>query len=124
MPDPVCPYCGEAAVLKASIEVYGKHYGSPGAKLWVCTPCDARVGCHRDTDQPLGTLAGPGLRLSRAAAHRVFDPVWKDGTMGRSDAYAWLASVLGIEPSVCHIGSMDDGLCRRVVEVCTNEETR
>jgi len=66
---------------------------------------------------PLGRLANPELRRLKQAAHHAFDPLWKTGDMDRRDAYAWLAEKMGISVENCHIGMMDEGQCKSVVEV-------
>lgn len=56
------------------------------------------------------------------AAHAEFDPIWRDGLVGRKEAYAWLASQLGIHTDVCHIGMFDEEMCRKVAEICKNRD--
>lgn len=118
MDAPTCDYCGEPAVLADSAEVYGgRSYGM----IWLCRPCQAWVGCHRHTDRPLGRLANAELRQWKMKAHTAFDQLWKipPRLLGnRSNAYAWLAERLRIEPKHCHIGMFDVATCKRVVEVC------
>lgn len=113
-----CPFCSEKPVLKPTAAVYGKHYGCPGAKMWVCDPCGARVGCHGDSDKPLGNLADAATRAARMAAHAAFDPLWKGTDMKRSAAYLWLSERLGMDPKDCHISQMGVEGCQRVVEAC------
>lgn len=111
----VCPYCSKAAsLLKNSGELYhGRNYGP----VWLCRPCQAWVGCHKNTTRPLGRLANAELRAIRIKAHSAFDPLWRNGRMPRQDAYALLASGLGINPSECHIGMFDEQRCRDVIAV-------
>jgi len=116
---PLCPYCGAAAKLVTGAEVYPHFDDLHDGGYWRCAPCDAHVGCHKGSEVPLGTLANKSTRRARMLAHAVFDPIWKrggrDGRL-RSKAYAWLARELGCrkgEP--CHIASMDEETCRRVV---------
>lgn len=86
--------------------------------FYLCAPCDAYVGCHPGTINPLGRLANAELRRAKKAAHAAFDPKWREGGMKRQQAYKWLSEQLGITREECHIGMMDVDLCRRVVEVC------
>lgn len=87
-------------------------------------PCQAWVGCHPGTENPLGGLANAELRKAKQAAHAVFDPIWRnaveDGNRGkaRRKAYRWLAGSLGIPEKQCHIGYMDVDQCMRTVEAC------
>lgn len=87
-------------------------------RFWLCAPCDAYVGCHEGTERPLGRLANAELRRAKMAAHAVFDPLWRNGHMKRSQAYGWLADQLGIPCTECHIGEFDVDRCRLVVALC------
>lgn len=108
-----CPYCGKAAVFVDSAEVYhGKGYGM----IYLCRPCQAWVGSHKSHGRPLGTPAKAKLRKARMNAHRAFDVLWK-GTGERKRWYAWLALQMGLTREECHIGSMTEGQCARVIEL-------
>ena len=112
MPTVFCPYCNRPACFTT---------WSGKWPVWECKPCDARVGCHRGTPSPLGTLANAELRAARNAAHRAFDPLWKKGgpfhRAGRGVAYAWLAGGLGLRVAECHIAMFDLETCERVVKM-------
>lgn len=113
----VCPYCKADAELINSAEIYGRSYGM----MWICRPCDAYVGCHKNSknNMPLGRLANAELREAKKAAHVAFDTLWKGQGFGaRRAAYAWLARTLSIHPQKCHIGMMDVDMCDKVIEVC------
>jgi hypothetical protein len=110
-----CPYCGDLAQLVDSAVVYnGRSYGL----IYLCQPCGAWVGCHKDTNKPLGRLADAELRQWKQRAHRAFDPIWKNKSKRRPNAYKWLAKELNIEPQDCHIGMFDVDQCKQVVDVC------
>lgn len=110
---PSCPYCGSKAKLVDSTVVYGRSYGL----IWDCRPCDAYVGVHKGTTNPLGRLANKELRKWKIKAHAAFDPLWKSGTMTRSNAYAKLATALKMDTKKVHIGMFDVETCKRVVQV-------
>jgi hypothetical protein len=114
----ICPYCSEPAELVTGKEVYPHRPDLRDNPIYRCAPCDAHVGCHPGTTNPLGRLANANLRKLKMAAHAVFDPLWKSGGMKRKEAYKWLASRLEIRPSECHIGWFDHDQCKRVVEIC------
>jgi hypothetical protein len=124
----ICDYCQQPAVFHKSSETLyrGRDFGP----MWVCTPCQAWVGVHGASMQPLGRLANEDLRRMKMAAHAAFDPKWKDGGFRggpgtrRSAAYSWLAEQLGIDKSQCHIGLFDLDMCSRVIEVCLQKEER
>lgn len=110
-----CPYCNQRAKLTSSKKVYGgRDYGP----IYLCEPCQAWVGCHPHSTKPLGTLANENLRAARKAAHTSFDPIWKTGSLTRTDAYHWLANQMGIRYRDCHIALFSEDQCLQVVEIC------
>lgn len=121
---PVCPYCTRAAVLVDSAEVYQRSYGM----IWLCRPCQAWVGCHRNSRRcvPLGRLANAELRKLKVAAHTAFDVLWQikmrrdrvTKNPAREAAYTWLAEQMQLDGKACHIGKFDEAQCRRVVDIC------
>lgn len=109
-----CPYCGQPAELVDSDRVYRRSFGM----IWLCEPCDAYVGCHRNspTHAPLGTLAQAPLRKLRKEVHNLLDPIWKLGlAVGEKDArrrtYTWLAKQLGLPTKRCHVAEFDLPTC-------------
>lgn len=118
---PICPYCGNASEHVDGTTIYPHRPDLAVKKFWRCQPCDAYVGCHLGTPEPLGTLANAELRKARSEAHNAFDALWDfDGKpMTRKEAYAWLAAELGIETEACHIGMFDLAMCKKVVEAVT-----
>jgi hypothetical protein len=112
----ICDYCGEPAKLVTGRSIYPHRPDLYKKKMWLCEPCDAYVGCHRD-GKPLGRLANAELRQIRMKTHALFDPVWKSGRMTRSEAYARLAKKLNIPKKKCHIGMFDVEDCQRVIDL-------
>lgn len=120
----LCPYCSDEAKLVDSLVIYRRSYGM----IWLCGPCDAYVGTHKNspTHAPLGRLANKALRDLKMRAHAAFDPLWQgkmrrdqcSKTKARRAAYTWLAEQLGIEVKACHIGQFDSELCQRTEAVC------
>lgn len=123
---PVCPYCGQQSKRITGAQLYRRRPDLADKIMYQCRPCDAWVGCHPDTETPLGRLANAELRRAKMAAHAAFDPIWKaqiaaegcSKKKARNAAYGWLASALGIPRDDCHIGMMDVETCLRVVDVC------
>ena len=125
-PMPPCPYCGaDVRFHSSSAFVYrGTDYGP----IYACSrypTCDAIVGVHKGTTEPLGRLANRSLRGWKKRAHAAFDPIWQfrmeRGTLkskARGATYGWLADQLGIPVEACHIGMFDEETCQRVVAVC------
>jgi len=113
-----CPYCGKQAYLVGGSIIYPHRDDLASKKFYQCNPCDAYVGCHEGTVNPLGRLANAELRKAKMQAHAAFDPKWRNGEMKRASAYKWLAEQLKINAKDCHIGMMDVDMCKRVVDVC------
>jgi len=113
---PECPYCGREAQMVKSSEIYTSNvdYGW----MWLCRACDAYVGCHKGSTDPLGTLANASLRLARRRAHAALDPLWQLGDLSRDHVYLWLADEMGLRSWECHIGHMTEAQCERVVNLC------
>lgn len=113
-----CDYCHRAAQRVTGSAIYPYRPDLFAKVFYRCVPCNAYVGCHPGTVTPLGRLANAELRAAKMAAHAAFDPLWRNGGMSRSSAYAWLAKTLNIAPQNCHIGMFDVDACRAVVAVC------
>lgn len=79
--------------------------------------CTTTHGCHQATGEPLGFPADKETKAWRIRAHAAFDRIWKEGHMARRDAYAWLASVLGLKE--VHVGASDVAQCREIEMVST-----
>ncbi len=114
----VCCNCGSNVRFVNNSEIYGKEYGEwPWAYLCTGVDCKSYIGCHKGTEEVLGTLANASIRKWRKEAHSAFDHIWKDRHMSRTDAYQWLADKLDIERWRCHIGWFDESYCKQVVKV-------
>lgn len=119
-----CPYCGALATLVDDTAVYQKSYGG---KVWLCAPCNAWVGCHKNSKNciPLGGLGTANLRKLKIKAHALFDPLWKAAmkhrgwqqSYARAKAYSWLAQKMGIERSECHIGMFDEARVLHAIDI-------
>lgn len=124
MTDVVCPYCGESAKLVKGVVIYPHQPEYAAKNFWQCAPCDAYVGCHMPSrwtqfqqDVPLGRLANSPLRRAKMAAHKAFDPLWKNGDLTRVEAYKWLSTQMGTSYEQTHIGLFDEAQCAKVVAI-------
>lgn len=126
-----CDYCGKPAALVGGEFIYAHRPDLFSKRFYLCQPCDAYVGCHKGTTEPLGRLANAELRAAKMAAHAVFDPIWQarlaqkqaldpkySKSMARGGRYKKLAELMGMEQKDCHIGFLDVAGCERVVEIC------
>ena len=113
----LCNYCQKPAERVTGYEIYPHRPDLYRKTFWRCVPCKAYVGCHKNSDTPLGRLANAELRKAKLEAHTVFDPLWRRGTMSRRHAYALLAQKMGIPANQAHIGMFDVPQCRQVKEI-------
>ena len=109
----ICPYCNKEAVWVENKEVYSKNYGK-SFMMWLCRACNAYVGCHNNTKEPLGTMANKELRAWRVKAHDIIDSYWKGNTAmySRGEVYRKLSDHYGNQ---IHIGEADISLCKELV---------
>lgn len=122
----VCAECGGADIVCVTGDAIYPHRPNLHARwYWRCA-CGAYVGCHRDTQEPLGTPAGPTTRRARSQAHAAFDALWRrkmarDGVsqqVARQAGYDWLARGMGLDPADAHIGRFTAEQCAAVVALC------
>lgn len=77
---------------------------------------DHFVGCHPDTDIPLGFMASPELRKLRSQVHRLFDPIWRDDDeLSRTKAYKWFAEQMELPSEVTHVGMFNTQQCNKAI---------
>ena len=114
----MCDYCNKPAELVYGDRIYPHRQDLHLKCFWLCESCQAYVGCHKLTEEPLGRLANEELRKLKQETHSAFDPMWKSKAMTRNEAYAWLAGKLGIPIPNCHIGMFDSELCRKAIQIC------
>lgn len=99
-----CNHCGKEAEWVENKEVYGRNYGD-SYMIWLCRPCDAYVGCHKNTRTPKGkTLAKKDLREARKRAHLAIDPLWQSHKYKRKTVYIRLKEAFGRE---IHVGETE-----------------
>jgi len=110
--------CGKKALLVTGKEIYPHLPNLHHKKFWLCRGCDAYVGCHGDTNKPMGVLADKEHRDLKMRAHNAFDPLWVSMDMNRTEAYEWLAEKMGLSKRKCHIGMFNQDQCREVIYIC------
>lgn len=110
-----CPVCSAPTEIAPATRIYGIS-GKEWGNVLVCSrfpACDTFVGCHQGTTKPKGIPAGRLTRAARIGAHNAFDPLWSNGAMSRSAAYALLSRLTGIKDP--HIGEFTIEQCNDVV---------
>lgn len=113
-----CPYCGKEAQYSTSRLFYGQDYGT---NVYHCDPCNARVGTHKGTDRPLGTMANVHLRVLRTKCHALIDPYWKSGRIKRGEVYRRMAKAMGLPKEKAHIGMFNEEQCRQLIALFTKK---
>ncbi len=93
-------------------------------RIYQCQNCNARVGCHKGTNRPLGNVANEVLRLKRIETHQVFDSLWKQRHMSRTAAYKWLAEQMGLSERTAHIGGFEMDQCQQAIWLCERENQK
>ena len=73
--------------------------------------CDTKVTAHKKSLEPMGTPAGPRLRVLRRECHSKFDRVWRGHGkhMTRGKAYKYLSALMNREDA--HIGEFTEEDC-------------
>lgn len=115
-PPEICKYCGGVIRLVPASSIYGeatKRLGMEHEFVYQCQNCNARVGCHKGTTDPLGDVA-----------NKVFDAFWKGQHMTRSRAYKWLAEQLDIPREDAHIGGFEMDTCEKLIRLCREYENQ
>lgn len=117
-----CPYCKHPVFVVDSHVVYGTSYGL----VHKCSNelCDAYVGCHKNSDIPLGRMANKQLRKWKILAHNAFDPLWKTGRMTRREAYTYMQKIMKMDRKEAHIGKFDVMECRKLVRALYGKESQ
>jgi hypothetical protein len=112
-----CPHCGALVFCVGNQTIYGRPFGDwPYAYQCARPSCGAYVGLHPFTNYPLGTLADEQTRRARSLAKDYFNPLWKNRVMTRTEAYAWLATVMNLPPELCHFGLFNVDQCSAAVK--------
>ena len=112
-----CSYCGDEALLVDGSSIYPHRSDLKDKHFWACFVCEAWVGVHPGTDNPLGTLARADLRNRRHRCHVIFDQLQKKAGGSRREIYTWLAACMEIDMGICHFGMFDETLCELALQI-------
>lgn len=118
-----CPYCGAHAAYRPATIVYGESTSEQyaDAHLYICSrwpACDAYVSAHKQSKQPMGTLANSELRHKRILAHRSLNALGKQYKMEKRDLYIWLQAKLAFTEEQTHIAMFSEYRCGQVIALC------
>ncbi len=96
--------CGCSADVSARLtdgrEIYPHRKDLASLPFWKCDACKNFVGCHhrtKDRTRPLGCIPTPEIKRARQEIHKVIDPLWRSGRVGRRELYGMIAHVLDLE---------------------------
>ena len=121
----ICRYCGGVIRLVPARRIYGAstdRLGLSNENIYLCQNCNARVGCHKGTNRPLGNVANEVLRLKRMETHQIFDTFWQRQRMSRTAAYKWLSKEMKLPKAKAHIGGFEMDQCQQVIDLCRQTE--
>lgn len=104
-----CPYCHAECDYADNAEVYRRSYGM----MYICRPCEAFVGVHKGTDNPLGRPAKKNLRLQRRISHGLIDVFWRTGLFKRGEVYKALQVAMELEWKENHVAMWGMRTCVR-----------
>lgn len=76
--------------------------------FWKCDRCGNYVGCHKNTDKPLGVIPSEELRKIRIKIHSIIDPIWKKGIKTRKEVYNILKNKIGYEYHTANIKNLEE----------------
>jgi hypothetical protein len=117
LPEPTC--CDACSYSKIEFKHAGDlnwSWFSEWPYIYFCPRCGAAVGCHKDTNKPLGLMASSKVRKLRVKAHIVFDSIWKDELISRPKAYEILSKTLNLPVDKCHISWMTEPQLIKAIE--------
>jgi len=91
--------CGCETYVEARLtngaEIYPHRPDLSDKAIWKCDKCNNYVGCHNRTKTPLGSIPTKEIRAIRIQLHQLIDPIWRSGTLSRSEVYRIISEALG-----------------------------
>lgn len=118
----ICPYCGNKTnLIKGALMPFSISAATENKYYWICPPCNAWVGCHKNSGRPLGTPAKENLRILRTKVRKLFDNYQQRTNISRNGANIWLSRKLNCHIHECHIGYFDEDMCNRASEIIITE---
>ena len=123
LPRPRCIHCDRLADITDGGEIYPHRPDLASQSFYICRPCDAYVGCHKGTTNPLGTPANAKLRRLRIAVHNLLDPMWqqvqdkRERKRARGDVYFRLAEEMQLSMNNCHVSLFNEKQCQQAYAI-------
>ena len=119
-PPQSCPDCGNPMVLRET-SLYKFSDTGENRKFLGCSSyptCKTIITLHSN-GQILGTPVDKETRQLRIDAHNVFDTLWKEHGLKRSEAYTLLKDIMDMQEAP-HIGHMDKAQLKILIKRVSN----
>lgn len=107
--------CGCKALVIARLtsgkEIYAHREDLWSLPFWRCDQCGNYVGCHHKSSvptRPLGCIPTPELKNARQHIHKILDPLWRSGKIGRRALYARISAEFGRKYHTANIRSIEE----------------
>lgn len=72
---------------------------------------DAKLNAVQSGLRSMSAAMMKDIKILRGETHRVFDQLWKDGWMSRTEAYVWLARSMHLPREKAHIEQFTHTQC-------------
>lgn len=114
---PKCPLCNKTGELVKGLDVYPHRTDLSKKSFYRCPEhTNVFVGCHPDTNNPMGYMATPKLRTLRSKVHKLFDPIWKEKRLeSRTKAYQWFAKEMQLPLKITHVAMFNEQQCHKAI---------
>lgn len=106
-----CLYCQKDvhARLTNGKEIYPHRPDLAYKKFYICDICKNYVGCHPNSERPLGFIPSKEIRKARLHIHRLLDPLWQNKLIKRGKAYKILSDKMGYQYHNGELRSIEEG---------------
>lgn len=123
----LCPYCNCETKLVLGESVFSNKINEKprpiylDKKFYQCiNDANHYVGTKSNNLTSLGSLADTELRKLRKEGHKIFDSLWKEKKLFKSQkkAYAWLSEKMSLPFDFTHFGMFTNDQCQRAISLC------
>ncbi len=113
-------YCVECkkvidTIQKTGKEIYPHREDLYKKIFYECPICKNYVGCHKDTNRPLGCIPNKELKNARQHIHTKLDGLWKSKLIGRTEIYKRLSRSLGYTYHTGNTKTIEE--CREIYRI-------
>jgi hypothetical protein len=120
---PICNLCNQQSTLVTGEDIYPHRKDLFYKKFYQCQQHkDMYVGCHDNTQVPLGILTNKEHRQLKMKCHSIFDPLWRNkGTRNtRFRLYRKLSHAMKLHISETHFGMFTQQQLNQAYEIISN----